>query len=230
MKLSDIQALNLSKTEVNGYTLKVDKNLYGSPLGFALKDVIGIDSGGKLIKAQANNINTSNVLGIIIAEDLTFGTNGGWVLSLGSTFAIKQDLDLFTKGTIYYLSPTVAGGYTDIASTALGIVVRPLFIATDLNTSFQNTGLMLEALAIENSAPSSAQVSITTADLSSGVYVFNHNLQQQFLSVSVIDNTLSNKSIPSGAITFTDGNKVSINVSSIAGGAITGTWTLKVSK
>ena len=230
MRLGDIKTLNGLKAASSNYVIKVDKVLYGTSLGFALKDLIALDLTGKFVKAKADALNTSNVIGMVVDEDLSFSTNGAWVIATGGRFSVNLKENIFNKGSTYYLSDTVAGGFTDTAPTALGSIVKPVFVAADFNTAFSNNGIMLNLIGIENTAPKSAQVSITNADLSSGNYVLNHNLAQQFVRVEIFDNALSNRAIPSGAISFTDGNKLTINMSTVADGALTGTWTIRASK
>ena len=59
MRLSDVKALNGLKAASSNYVLKVDKVLYGTSLGFALKDLIALDLTGKFVKAKADALATS---------------------------------------------------------------------------------------------------------------------------------------------------------------------------
>jgi hypothetical protein len=69
-------------------------------------------------------------------------------------------------------------------------------------------------------------VSFSSVNLSSGVLVINHNLNQKYVQVSVYDN--NDKQIRPSTILMIDANNCSIDISPF--GSITGNWNVVVSK
>lgn len=208
----------------------IDKNIYGSPIDLAIGSVVAVNQVGRLIKAKADSIQTSNVFGIVIDSNPAYSANGAWVISTGPNIRVNQDANLFNNGTIYYLSDVIAGAFTSTPPTAVGSVLRPILVGTDLQTTYRNNAVWLNSVGVEIAGPDYAQVSITNADLASGICTITHNLEQQFVDVAVYDNTFNNRALPSSIVTYTNANTLSVNVGTIAGGAITGTWVIKVSR
>lgn len=81
-------------------------------------------NGSTFIKAQADNVANAEVVGIVmevIDADNFFLQMSGYVFT---------GLAALTAGNVYFLDPTVAGGYTATQPTTVGQVVKPIFIAT----------------------------------------------------------------------------------------------------
>jgi hypothetical protein len=79
--------------------------------------------GTHYVRSQANDVQTSDVIGIVTSVTGTLGftlTTSGFVAGLTG----------LTAGQTYFLSPTSAGVMTDVEPTTTGTINKPLFVAT----------------------------------------------------------------------------------------------------
>lgn len=97
--------------------------------GFAVGDWL-YHNGTQYVKAQADDPNTSESLGVVVAvpdvDNFTLQA-AGFVDGL---------LSGLTAGDVYYLDETTAGAITNTAPTAIGEVVKPVFVATDTDSGW----------------------------------------------------------------------------------------------
>lgn len=91
--------------------------------GLVAGDIVRCSGTNTYVKAQADSAANAEVVGIVtaVADADTF------TLSVGGL--INSGLSLLTSGSIYYLSPSSAGGYTATKPTTATQVVKPVFIA-----------------------------------------------------------------------------------------------------
>lgn len=91
----------------------------------AIGDLLYVQSNGKAYKAQANAVATSMVIGMcdrvaILDDEIS-------ILQIGSVINVGWSL---TVGTLYYLSPGIAGAITETPPTMSGYYVIPVGVAT----------------------------------------------------------------------------------------------------
>lgn len=118
---SNISNFVLTASSETGFVLtnNVRQNLFITN-SFVRGDIIAASSSG-LILAQADSLDNSNVIGIVEYATSSFVT----VVYSGYVLDITSSLE---TGSLYYLSPNVAGKSTKIKPTGLD-VVKPIFIA-----------------------------------------------------------------------------------------------------
>lgn len=88
------------------------------------REVVYVSAAGTVDLAQADNATTQRVFGIA-TEDIASGAEGP-LLTVGVVTSSGWAL---TAGSIYYLSPTVAGGITTTAPSTAGQYIVPIGIA-----------------------------------------------------------------------------------------------------
>jgi len=108
--------------------------------GFDVGDIVYRDSGGTFELALADADSTSEVMGMVSEDtdaDNFVYTKIGRVTGLSG----------LTDGTTYFLSPTVAGGYTATAPTAAGQIFKPLFtaVSTTAVDVIDRAGVVIES-------------------------------------------------------------------------------------
>jgi len=91
--------------------------------GYVVGDVLYFD-GANYLKAIASAANTSEVVGVV---SKIINANSFELTTAGQV----TDLAGLTAGTVYFLSPTVAGAWTDTEPSTLGQISSPLGVASD---------------------------------------------------------------------------------------------------
>lgn len=141
-----------------GTITKISQTNHGFSVGQAVKF-----NGSQYVLAQANVVSNSYVVGLIatVPDTNTFELVTSGIVTLSGTN--------FIPGSVYYLSPNVAGSLTTTEPTTVGQVSKPLFIATGTNT-----GLFYNWKGTIVAAPATGQVSATSGNLlqlrSDGLY------------------------------------------------------------
>jgi hypothetical protein len=169
-------------------------------------------NGTTWTKAKADAAATAEAIGIV---ESVYDANSFWVVLAG-----RITLSGLTAGDVYYLSPSVAGGYTNTAPTTSGQIRKPLFVAESATVAVLNIMLGFE---VDDRTYRDAFVN---GDLAAGILTVNHALGQQYVVVDVYDN--SNKRVIPDDVTLTDSNNLTIDLSSY--GAIAGTWNAVIVK
>lgn len=90
----------------------------------AARDIVYVSAAGTVNLARADNATTQRAFGIAPAAIASAGT--GAILTVGIVTSTGWGL---TAGSIYYLSPTVAGGITTTAPSSAGQYIVPVGIA-----------------------------------------------------------------------------------------------------
>jgi hypothetical protein len=94
--------------------------------GFAVGDVLRL-SGATYVKAQADSVANAEVVGVVSA---TSGSDD-FTIQVGGRL---EGLSTLTAGEDYYLDPATAGAVTTTKPTAIGDIIKPIYIA-DTTTS-----------------------------------------------------------------------------------------------
>lgn len=118
------QALDLLAATVAGLGEAVavkenDLTVVQAAHGFALHDLVGVGAGG-YYAAKADDPDTSDVVGIVVTVE---NVNTFEVRFFGRVDGLAVD-----PSTVYFLSATVAGAFTDVAPTDAGHVQKPVLL------------------------------------------------------------------------------------------------------
>jgi len=101
--------------------------------GFSTADAVYVTPSGLFLKAKANLASTGQcvgVVGAVVSPDVfVLVINGKVSASTGAWDALTGDTGGLVSGTVYYLSYTVAGGYSTIAPTNIGNTVQAVLLA-----------------------------------------------------------------------------------------------------
>ena len=157
--------------------------------------------------ADASAATTAESIGVVSA---VAGAND-FTIQFGGKITGLSGL---TKGEAHFLSET-AGLITATAPTTSGAITKPVLIA-DSTTS----GFIFNMRGSANTDSTSFTASFVDADLTAGVLTISHNLGRKYVQVQIFDN--SDQLIQPDDITLTDGNTVTVDLSSF--GTLTGTY------
>lgn len=100
------------------FTITIDQDGHGLSVG----DVIKCTGADTFAPAQADDAENAEVIGIVV--DVIDADN--FIFQFGGNLDILSGL---TPADTYFLSPDIAGGYTNVAPSLAGQVSKPLFIA-----------------------------------------------------------------------------------------------------
>lgn len=99
----------------------VSQNINQNSHGFSVGNVLYYN-GSSYVKAQANAASTAEVVGIV---SVVIDANNFTLFMSG----YLSTLSGLTAGTVYFLSDSVAGGYSSTEPSTVGYISRPLFVA-----------------------------------------------------------------------------------------------------
>lgn len=100
--------------------------------GFDVGDVIRCTGANTYALAQADSAINAEAIGIV---NRVYDVNN---FSFQYAGELVEVIDGLTAADVYFLSPSVAGGYTNVVPTDAGQVVKPLFVALSATTALWN--------------------------------------------------------------------------------------------
>lgn len=112
-----------------GVAIAVRKRVTQVAHGLSVGNVVRLNGAGAFVTAQANSAANALAVGIVsqvVDADTFFLTEEGYINTLAGLVA----------GSIYYLSPSVAGALTLTKPTTVGQVVRPMIIADSATSGY----------------------------------------------------------------------------------------------
>jgi hypothetical protein len=109
---------------------------------FSIGDVLRIDENSIYLKAQANNIENSNVIGIVseVIDENNF---------ILTTHGKIEGFTNLISGSVYFLSTINAGGITDEETDIIDTISKPILIAISetIGVFYNMRGTLLETSA-----------------------------------------------------------------------------------